>query len=207
MRPSDADLLNAWGDGDPRAGRRLFNRYYVAISRFFVNKVPKDPDDLVQDTFMACLRGRERLRDKGSFRAYLFGVASNVLRMHFRSQRLHPLPEDLEDHSAHDLAPGPTTVIHAQEEERLLLDALRRIPLHLQIVMELYYWEQMTTEEIGEIVDSPTGTVRSHLRRGRQLLEQELELRDPSDRAKARVLVDLEQWASSVRTTITRECA
>lgn len=207
MRPSDADLLSAWGDGDPRAGRRLFNRYYVAISRFFVNKVPKDPDDLVQETFMACLRGRERLRDKGSFRAYLFGVASNVLRMHFRSKRLRPFPEDLAEHTAHDLAPGPSTIVHAQEEERLLLEALRRIPLQLQIVMELYYWEQMTTEEIGEIVESPTGTVRSHLRRGRQLLEQELEPAGPSDRIKARVLLDLEQWASAVRTTITRECA
>ena len=205
MLPSDADLLNAWGNGDPRSGRRLFNRYYVAISRFFANKVLEDSDDLVQDTFMACLRGRERLRDKGSFRAYLFGTASNVLRMYFRTKRLHPAPEDLGEHSAHDLAPGPSTVLHVQEDERLLLDALRRIPLHLQIVMELYYWEQMTTEEIGEVVDSPTGTVRSHLRRGRQLLEQELDPPGPSDRTTARM--DLEQWASAVRTTITRECA
>lgn len=207
MRPTDAELLDAWGAGDPRAGRRLFNRYFVAISRFFVNKVREDPDDLVQDTFMACVRGRERLRDKGSFRAYLFGVASNVLRMHFRSKRLHPLLEDLGEHTAHDLAPGPSTIIHAQEEELLLLEALRRIPLSLQIIMELYYWENMTTQEIGEVVDNPTGTVRSHLRRGRQLLEQELERLGSSEHVKARVLLDVEQWASSVRTTITRECA
>ena len=207
MRPSDAELLDAWGAGDPQAGRRLFNRYFVAISRFFVNKVREDPDDLVQDTFMACVRGRERLRDKGSFRAYLFGVASNVLRMHFRSKRLRPLPEDLGEHTAHDLAPGPSTLIHAQEEELLLLEALRRIPLSLQIVMELYYWEEMTTQEIGEVVDNPTGTVRSHLRRGRELLEQELERLGASGHAKARVLLDVERWASSVRTTITRECA
>ena len=207
MRPSDADLLEAWGAGDSHAGGRLFNRYFVAISRFFVNKVSDDPDDLVQETFMACLRGRERVRDKSSFRAYLFGVASNVLRMHFRKQRRHPDPEDLEELSAHDLAPGPSTMAHAHEEELLLLEALRRIPLRHQIVMELHYWEDMTTEEIGAVVDSPTGTVRSHLRRGRQLLEQELERLGGDPRVKAAVLIDLERWATAVRTTITRECA
>lgn len=207
VRPSDTELLEAWGAGESQAGRRLFNRYFVAISRFFVNKVPEDPDDLVQDTFMACLRGRERLRDKGSFRSYLFGIASNVLRMHLRSKRLHPFPEDLGEHTAHDLAPGPSTILHAQQEELLLLEALRRIPLHLQIVMELHYWEDMTTQEIGEVVDNPTGTVRSHLRRGRRLLEQELERLGTSHDAKTRVLVDLERWVGSVRCVITRECA
>lgn len=207
MRPSDADLLTEWGRGDSQAGSRLFNRYFVPISRFFVNKVPDDPDDLIQDTFMACLRGRERLRDNGSFRAYLFAVASNVLRMYFRGKRLHPFPDDLEEQTSHDMAPGPSTIVSAQEEELLLLEALRRLPLRLQIIMELYYWEEMTTQEIGEIVDNPTGTVRSHLRRGRELLERELELLGAGAEVKARVLMDVERWASAVRTTITRECA
>jgi RNA polymerase sigma factor (sigma-70 family) len=207
MRPSDADLLEAWGAGDSHAGGRLFNRYFVAISRFFVNKLSDDPDDLVQETFMACLRGRERLREKSSFRAYLFGVASNVLRMHLRKLRRHPGPEDLEELSTHDLSPGPSTVAHAQEEELLLLEALRRIPLRHQLVMELHYWEDMTTEEIGAVVDSPTGTVRSLLRRGRELLEQELGRLGADPGVKATVLMDLERWAAALRITVTRECA
>lgn len=204
---SDAQLLVAWGKGDPRAGSRLFNRYFLAVSRFFANKIPEDHDDLIQETFMACLRGRERLRDKSSFRAYLFGAASNVLRMYFRRQRLRQPTESLDEISAHDLAPGPSTVLREDEQDQVLLDALRQLPLALQVVMELYYWEGLRTQEIAEVVDLPTGTVRSHLRRGRQLLQAALggEASDP--RSSPYGGRGLDEWATALRDTITRRCA
>ncbi|MCX4240965.1 RNA polymerase sigma factor [Paraliomyxa miuraensis] len=200
MSGSDAELLDAWAAGDARAGSRLFNRYFLPISRFFINKVPEDHDDLIQETFVACLRSRERLRDKASFRAFLFAVATNVLRMHFRRRRVHDPIEALESCSAQDLSPGPSSVLRVKEEEQALLDALREIPLALQIVMELYYWEDLRTHEIANVVDLPTGTVRSHLRRGRQLLEQALAWTKLD-------AVGLDQRASSLRTAVTRSCA
>lgn len=201
MTPSDVELLDEWAAGDARAGSRLFRRYFGPLSRYFFNKVPGDHDDLIQETFMACLHGRHRLRDKSSFRAFLFGVAGNVLRMHFRRRRLHQPPEALEECSAHDLQPGPSTLLALQDEERVLLDALRCIPVPLQIVMELYYWEEMRTHEIAEAVELPLGTVRSHLRRGRQLLEQEL------GRHRLAPGVSLEQRAGKLRATVVQSCA
>ena len=44
-------------------------------------------EDLVQQTFMACVEGRERFRNDSTFRTYLFGVAHNVLRSHLRKRR------------------------------------------------------------------------------------------------------------------------
>lgn len=200
MSQSDAELLDAWAAGDARAGSRLFKRYFLPVSRYFFNKVPEDHDDLIQETFMGCLHGRHRLRDKSSFRSFLFGVAGNTLRMHLRRLRLHQPPEALEDSSTHDLAPGPSTLLRAQEDEQVVLDALRRIPLPLQIVMELYYWEEMRTHEIAQAVELPLGTVRSHLRRGRHLLEQTLAHQLAAG-------VGLDQRAGMVRAAITRSCA
>lgn len=201
MTPSDVELLDEWAAGDARAGSRLFRRYFAPLSRYFFNKVPGDHDDLIQETFMACLHGRHRLRDKSSFRSFLFGVAGNVLRMHFRRLRVHQPPEALEECSTHDLAPGPSTLLRLQQDEQALLHALRTIPVPLQIVMELYYWEEMRTHEISEAVELPLGTVRSHLRRGRQLLEQEL------GRHRLAPGVSLEQRASTLRATVARSCA
>lgn len=172
------------------------------MSQFFVKKVSEDHDDLVQDTFMACLHGRERLRDKDRFRAFLFGVASNVLRMYLRRLRLRQPPVMLDEGQAHDLELGPSKLLRARDDEQVLLDALRRLPLPLQTVMALYYWESMRTHEIALAVDLPLGTVRSHLRRGRMLLARSLDDR-PEDSRWHHAGFDLARWASSLRSDPT----
>lgn len=200
---SDAELLVAWREGDKRAGAQLFERYFEPVSRFFVNKLTEDPEDLIQETFMACVRGRDRLRDAASFRSYLFGTACNVLRAHLRRRTHVPLDDD-DERCAFDLAPGPSTALHAREGERLLLDALRRIPLELQILLELHYWEAMTTDEIAGALGLPPGTVRGRLQRGRaRLLEVIEEL--PVPRAMQATLArELDAWAAGLRDVVVR---
>lgn len=199
---SDSELLVAWRSGDKRAGSELFERYFEPISRFFVNKLSEDPDDLVQETFVACLHGRDRLRDPASFRSYLFGIACNVLRTHLRRHTHVPLDDD--DRCAFDLAPGPSTALHAREGERLLLDALRRIPVELQILLELHYWESMKTDEIADVLGLAPGTVRGRLQRGRaRLLEVVEEL--PMPRAMQATLTnELDAWAAALRDVVVR---
>jgi RNA polymerase sigma-70 factor (ECF subfamily) len=199
---SDGELLGAWRQGDKRAGAELFERYFEPISRFFVNKLSEDPDDLVQETFMACLRGRDRLRDDASFRSYLFGTACNVLRAHLR-RRTH-LPLDTDDRCAFDLSPGPSTALHAREGERLLLDALRRIPLELQILLELHYWEALKTDEIAEALGLPPGTVRGRLQRGRARLIEVLEELPMPHAMQATLAHELDAWATSLRDVVVR---
>lgn len=204
---SDVDLLTAWRQGDRGAGERLFNRYYLPMSRFFANKAPEDGDDLIQETFMACLRARDQIRDGCGFRAYLFAVATNVLRMYFRRRMRHGASEPIDEAKSLDLAPGPSTIMHTAEEQGVLLEALRRLPLHQQVVLELYYWERMTTEEVGQVLDLPVGTVRSHLHRGRRQLEEQLTTMPLREAVRQSTLADIDGWADSLRESITRDCA
>ena len=204
---SDVDLLTAWRQGNRTAGERLFNRYYLPMGRFFANKAPEDGDDLIQETFMACLRSRDRIRDGHGFRAYLFAVATNVLRMYFRQRMRHLAPESIDEAKSLDMAPGPSTIMHTAEEQGVLLEALRRLPLHQQLVLELHYWERMTTEEIGEVLSLPVGTVRSHLHRGRRQLEEQLQTLPIREAVRRSTLGDIDGWADSLRESITRNCA
>jgi RNA polymerase sigma factor (sigma-70 family) len=196
---TDVELLEAWRGGDRRAGEQLFERHYAAIARFFRNKLEFGVDDLIQRTFLACVEGRERIRGDASFRTYLFAVARNLLGKHYRGRQLHGDRIDFGVTSIHDLAPSPSVVVAEHEEQRLLLDALRRIPLDHQIVLELYYWERLTSAEIAGVLDVPHGTVRTRIRRAKQLLEEQLRALDGERAVVESTVANLESWAASLR--------
>ena len=92
------------------------------------------------------------------------------MRSHRRDERL-----DFGSTSVHDLSPSPSRVVAERLEEQRLLEALRAIPLDLQMVLELHYWEGLSAPAIGEALELPVGTVKTRLRRGKQLLREQLE--------------------------------
>lgn len=202
---SDVDLLEAWRGGDTRAGSELFNRHFDSVCRFFANKVPNEVDDLIQRTFLACVEGRDRYRGEASFRGYLFGVARNVLRRHFRDKRYHDARFDPLVASVHDLGPGPSLLVADKREQEILLQALRRLPVDHQITLELYYWESLSGSELAQVLEIPEGTVRGRIRRAKQLLETELEALAESPQQLESTVANLEGWARSLREKLRRE--
>lgn len=198
--PTDLELLDAWRKGDLAAGDALFNRHFAAIHRFYRNKVNDDGlEDLVQQTFMALVEGRERFRNDSTFRTYLFGVAHNLLRDHYRAQRKEPEALDFGKTSAEDAGAGPSTVLGRRREERLLLEALRRIPVDSQTVLELYYWEEMSASQIAEVFKVPEGTVRGRVRRAKQLLRDQIAKLAKSPQELETTVGNLDRWAAGLR--------
>ena len=197
---SDRELLEAWRQGDKAAGDQLFERYYDKVLKFFRNKVSTEVKDLVQQTFAACVEGRDRLefKEDTSFRSYLFGVAHNLLRSHLRRRYRNDREVEFDKVSIQDLAPGPSSIIVKHREERLLLEALRRLPLEHQVMLELRFWEDMKTREIASVLEVPHATARTRLRRALQLLEQKLEELADSTALLASTRENLEKWASSI---------
>ena len=193
---SDESLLAAWAGGDAAAGEQLFDRHFKAIARFFRNKVGPDAmDDLIQQTFMGLLEARERYRGEGTFRSFLYGIAFNTLRDHLRARRREEERIDFGVSSVHDLAPGASEVLAARREERLLLEGLRRIPVEHQALLELYFWEPLSAPEIAAVLEVPVGTVRTRIRRAKQLLEAELRRLEPRGPLLQSTLTRLDDWA------------
>jgi len=196
----DRALFEAWCQGDRAAGAALFDRYYEGVARFFHNKVDDAARaDLVQSTFLACVEGRARIRDDASFRSYLFGAAHNLLRKHYGRRRAAAGEVDFAEVTVADLSPTASQAARGREEQRLLLEALRRVPLECQEALELHYWEEMSTAEIGAIVGVPEGTVKSRLQRGRRVLEDKLRILAASKQVLESTLTDLDRWARSLR--------
>jgi RNA polymerase sigma factor (sigma-70 family) len=195
----DFDLLDAWRAGDARAGNELFQRHFDAVLRFFANKVPDEVDELVQRTFLAVVEGKDRVRGEGGIRPYIFGVARNVLRRWFREKKTRGQRFDALEHSVHDSVQSPTSLMAEREEQRLLLEALRRIPLDMQIALELYYWEDLPAPALAAVLEIPEGTVRSRLRRGKELLEAALAQLAASPNLLESTLANLDSWARALK--------
>ena len=199
---TDEDLVAAWRRGDQRAGEQLFERYYDAIARFFYNKAGDRAPDLLQKTFLACVEGVSRMRDETRFRSYLFGIAHNVLRKFYRDKSRRGVDLDFEQVSVFDLSPSPSKAIVARQEQRLLLEALRHIPLDYQVVIELFYWEGLTAADIAEITEAPLGTIKTRIRRGRQLVEDQLAALAGSAELLESTVSNLEDWARDLRVQL-----
>ena len=106
---------------------------------------------------------------------------------------------DFSSQSVADLGPGASSVVAQKAEERLLLEALRRLPLDYQIAIELHHFEGMTGPQIAEVLDAPEGTIRSRLRRAKIQLREMVEALSDSPEALHSTLTHLAQWAVHVR--------
>lgn len=199
----DQELVESWRNGDAQAGSTLIDRHYPRIARFFKNKVSDAAqDDLVQQTFLACVEGRERFRSHSSFRTYLFAIAHNVLNEYLRRvgltlKRFDPA-FDLELVSVADMGQSPETMAVSHEEQRLLLEGLRRIPMSFQVVLELHYWEQLSVSEIAEALGIPLGTAKTRLRDGRQALQKAVASLAQSQALLQSTIDNLDNWAARI---------
>jgi RNA polymerase sigma-70 factor (ECF subfamily) len=185
---NDSALLHAWQDGDQAAGTALVRKHFPLIYRFFRGKLDQDIDGLVERTFLACRESGERYRDAPSMRAYLLGIARNHLLscVHVYTQArvwraaeaapssAGPLPLRPEPERA------PERPMERPPERARLLAALRALPVDLQIAVELYYWEDLATDEVASVLDVPPGTVKSHLARARSEIQAHLAGRVPT---------------------------
>ncbi|MCK6533872.1 MAG: RNA polymerase sigma factor [Polyangiaceae bacterium] len=172
----DISLLRAWHGGDRSAGQALIRRYHEPVTRFFRTKAFKHAEDLAQRTFLGLAEGADRFSGESSVRAFLFGIARNVLFEFYRSKKKHgPAAPDFAVESVVDLSPGVSTQVAARSEMRVLLQALQRLPADLQTLLELHYWESLSVDELASVFEIPTGTVKSRLHRARGMLHEEME--------------------------------
>ncbi len=167
---ADHELLAAWRAGDAERGNELVQRHFASVYAFLRSKVPDHVDELVQRTFLACVEAVERIDETRSVRAYLFGIARRQLIYHFRRSQRHDARFDPMETSVCDAAGSPSRLAAARQAQARVLDALHRLPLDLQITLELHYWEDMSVAEIAVVLEIPPGTVKSRLHRARDRL-------------------------------------
>ncbi len=174
-------------------------RHFNALHRFFTNKVANaaEAEDLIQETMTAVVQAHAGFRGEASFRTFLFAIARNTLLKHLRDRRSYdPLATDT---SLADCGLGASTVMDLQREQQLLLTALRHTSVESQIVLELYYWEQLSANEIATVLATSEPAVRGRLRKAKLELRAALDQLARNPEELASTLDGLERWAAALR--------
>lgn len=172
----DVVLLERWVAGNRRAGGALVRRHFTALERFFTNRVPEgDRADLIQATLLECTRAVERFRGEARFKTYLLAIARNVLLHYYRTRARKLDHVDPLTHSVADCLGGDAFVQLAQVDDRhALLQALSRLPLEQQMVLELRYFERLTLEECAVVLERSPSVVSRRIDHAKRLLREAL---------------------------------
>jgi RNA polymerase sigma-70 factor (ECF subfamily) len=154
---------------DSEAAGRLFDKYYGEIFGYIYHCTlgSHAAEDLTSNVFLSAFRhlGRYKLRQI-PFRAWLYSIATNEVRMHWRRKKrlkIVSLPPDKEENSTEQSA---SDSMAAAEEFHLLHKALLELQIKYRTVIILRYFEDKAIAEICEITGKKEGTIKAQLHRG-----------------------------------------
>ena len=197
---SDEELLARWREGQGRAGASLIARHHESLARFFFTKAGADGEDLVQATFLGLLGGGlDRFRSEASFRTFLFAIARNKLLEYVRNRVRDRARFDPEHATLAGLERSPGARIDARGQDKLLLAALRELPLDTQLMLELHYWEELRIDEIAAVLELKPGTVKSRMSRGRARLDTNMRRLASSQIELETTIRGLAGWAAQLQ--------
>lgn len=137
-----------------------------------------EAEDVAQEVFVRVYRALRSFRGESRLSTWIYRTAFNLAVDHRR--RLGRRPAAADDAAAAELpATGsgsdPYRASREAERARAVRSALGALSEEQRAVLHLHYWMGHTVAEIGELLDLPEGTVKSHLHRGRERLGKELE--------------------------------
>lgn len=159
--------------GDESALAELISRYSPGL-RFYLGKLTgrtECADDLLQDTWFDVYRKIHRLQQPAAFSAWIYRIARDKA---YRELRRRPAVREPVDISmAESLAAKEPDL--SREEAEWVRAALDQLPLEQREILLLRYVNEMSYEQIAEVICRPVGTVRSRLHYAKIVLRQKME--------------------------------
>ena len=158
--------------GDKDAFAELIERYERPL-RYFINRLLDNSElteDIFQDTWLTVIRRIHGLREIDAFPAWLYRIARNKVYQQFRKKRnVSVLDENIavENHAEDDdFSPEDAAKVHR---------CLKELPPEYREVLMLRFLEQMSYQQISQVLNCKLGTVRSRLYYAKLALKKELE--------------------------------
>ena len=200
-KAKELNLLERWAKGDVVAGDKLLRRYMPVLQRFFINKVHEnDVSDLIAEAMEGAARSIARFRQESSVKTFLLGIARNKLLKYYercgrKRDRVDPLGDKVSE--LLDVSKVSSMLAHRREQE-MVIDALRRLPIDLQTLVELAYWEGLSMDECAEVLGIGRGKVVHGLRAARRELREAIEAGGGSASERKSVSEKVSEWVAEI---------
>lgn len=174
---SDEQLLEQHLFGDGRAFELLVKRHRADLLAFLTRLMGDTTaaEDVAQETFLRLHRSAEKFESSKGLRPWLFSIAANAARDHYRYHARRPATSlhaparvgNPEGSTIGALHPAATETPHARveraETEQRVRRTVDRMPIHLREILLLSYFQRLSYNEISTALQIPLGTVKSRL--------------------------------------------
>ncbi|UCD09243.1 MAG: sigma-70 family RNA polymerase sigma factor, partial [Dehalococcoidales bacterium] len=185
---SDTELVTLTRNGDKAAADLLVRRYQITAQRLAIRLVgEKDrAQELAQEAMHQAYLSLDRLREPAQFKSWLYGIVLNICRSHLRDREitffsLEAIMDGLPFYSLplFSVPATPEKLAEERELHRIVLDAINTLTSRDRDVILLFYYAQLSLQEIAMLMDSSVGAVKVRIHRSRQRLKANLMLNHP----------------------------
>ncbi|WP_338553261.1 RNA polymerase sigma factor SigW [Paenibacillus sp. KS-LC4] len=185
MNVLEARLAKLSLKGDQRAFAELVGLYqdklFHMAYRMLSNR--QEAEDVVQEAFMRVYRNLERYDETLKFSTWIYRIATNLCIDKLRKRKpVYSLDAESTDHEGLDgysMIPSdnrtPESETLLSETQRIIHQAIDSLPPKYKTVMMLRYIEDLSLQEISEVMDIPVTTIKTRVHRGREFLRKKLE--------------------------------
>ena len=176
---SDQELILQLQQNSLDALGILYDRHRLMVYRTAL-AIANDPDsaaDLLQDVFLRLYRFADRVDPSRPLEPWLYRVTTNLSYTYVKRRHrwFSPL-EDIAEWLVSNKKQTPQYVAEMDEESQQVHQAIASLSLQQRVVIVLYYINDLSLQEIAQILDVPEGTVKSRLHYGRKALKKHLNL-------------------------------
>ena len=173
---TDEQLMARAKAGNDAAFEELYHRYARRLKGFFFLQLGRDEElaaDATHDVFLRAYEARNRYQEGKNVSTWLFTIAYNICRNHYRSNAY-----ETQLLATLDAEPISEEQIEVQLDAAALDDALAQVlselPPPLHQLFSLHYQEELTIPQVAEIIGIPEGTVKSRLHKTMNIIRKKL---------------------------------
>ena len=184
----DGQLVSMYIKGNPDALDILVHRYKDRLYGFcyHLTSNKNEAEDLFQETWLKAVDKVKYYDLDKKFSTWIYTIALNLYRDNYRKakrwlSKVRLIFDDGKGNSELDRMSSEETAISEQvednEQKRELVKIINGLKDNYRIPLILFYYKEMTYEEIAQVLDIPIGTVKSRLNTCKKVLREEMEAR------------------------------
>jgi RNA polymerase sigma factor (sigma-70 family) len=180
---TDAELVAKIRQGDKEAFGQLVERYQQMVEHIAKKMIADEwvARELAQEAILQAYLSLDHLRDASRFKSWLYGITLNICRSYLHDQKLDMLSLETmmggvrRDSIANvDDTVDPQTIAEAHDLHHLVLDAIDELSSKDKEATLLFYYEQLTIQEIAALSGVSVGAIKGRLHRARKQLQERL---------------------------------
>jgi RNA polymerase sigma-70 factor, ECF subfamily len=182
LKITDEQLIAKFQVGDLSAFDQIVERYQGQLINF-VGRLLNDrnaAEDIVQETFLRVYRNKHRYKEIARFSTWIYTIAGNLARTELRRRKIRNFfsisqrGEGEKDYEIPDTDIDVEKSVEGSMVKEMILREVMKLPVYFREVIILRDLQDLSYEEISQILNVPLGTVKSRVNRGRSQIQKRL---------------------------------